>query len=192
MSIAFSGFKFVLAAAATAALVACGGGGTSTPAPAAKVATSDATVSIGPANGAAITNAIANTSFTFAGGALGSTTSTVLEFTDKSATPSFKATSSAGVVTGTTTFGSCIFTVKTSTNAAVPVGTVFTETPCTFTVATAGAPANGSTAARTATLTLKLAAGTSSFPVTIAADGAILINGVFLSGVGLSVTTGAN
>lgn len=192
MSMSSSSFKFLFAAVATAALVACGGGGTSTPAPAAKVATSNATAALAPANGATITNAVANTSFTFAGGTLGSTASTVLQFTDKSATPAFSATSSAGVVTGTTTFGSCIFTVKTSTNPAVAVGTVFTYNPCTFTVATSGAPANGSTAARVATLSFNGALGNASIPVTIAADGAILINGIFLGGVGLAVTTGAN
>lgn len=192
MSMSSSSIKFLFAAVATAALVACGGGGTSSPAPTAKVATSDATAAIGPANGAAIANAVANTSFTFAGGTLGSATSTVVQFTDKSATPAFSATSSAGTVTGTTTFGSCIFTVKTSTNPAVAVGSVFTYNPCTFTVATAGAPANGSTAARVATFNFTPSAGIGSIPVTIAADGAILINGIFLGGVGLSVTTGAN
>ncbi len=192
MSMSSSSIKFLFAAVATAALVACGGGGSSTPAPSAKVATSDATASIGPANGATIANAVANTSFTFAGGTLGSTGSTVVQFTDKSATPAFSATSSAGVVTGTTTFGSCIFTVKTSTNPLVAVGTVFTYNPCTFTVATAGAPANGSSSSRVATFNFSPSTGTASIPVIVAADGAILINGVFLGGVGLSVTTGAN
>ncbi len=192
MSMSSSSIKFLFAAVATAALVACGGGGTSTPAPAAKVATSDASVALAPANGATITNAIANTSITFAGGTLGSTSSTVLQFTDKSATPAFSATSSAGVITGTTTFGSCIFTVKTSTNQAVPVGTVFTYNPCTITVATAGAPANGSSSVRVATFNLSPGFGTLSVPVIVATDGAILLNGVFMAGAGLSVTTGAN
>ena len=192
MSIAFSGFKFVLAAAATAALVACGGGGTSSPALTAKVATADTSASIVPANGAAILNALSNTPITFDAGTLGSTSSTVLTFTDKSATPAFTATSSAGVVTGKTTFGSCIFTVTASSNPAVAVGTVFTYNPCVITIGTAGAPANAISQARGLRFILNAASGTATANVTIAADGAVLVNGIFLGGAGLVATTGAN
>jgi len=127
----------------------CGSGGDE---PAPTVAANDSTV---PANANTL-KAVEGQTFTFASGAAlapalaGQTTA--LTFTNTaSATPTatFSAPSVTGTdgqparATGTTTFGSCIFTMTSTNIAGTSVGQQITVNPCSFNVKTKGLQATG-------------------------------------------------
>jgi hypothetical protein len=191
MSMFSNGFKFALVASATAALMACGGG-SSTP-DAFKIATADATVAVGTANGASTTAAISGSTFSFPAGVapLGTTAATTIKLTSGTA-DSFEAKTGNATATGTFAYGSCIFTVLTSTDAALwPVGTVVTVPACTYSINTAGASANGTPTPRTLTLTLGTSKGTTTVPVTVNVGGSVLVNGKAFGTAPIVVPTGA-
>lgn len=185
------GFKFALVASATAALMACGGG-SSTPAP--LVAASNTTVAVAPANGSAVTTAVSGQTFSFPVGLLGSTTGATLKLTSGT-TSTFEMKTGADTVGGTFTYGSCIFTVTSTTNAAkYAVGEVFVYNPCEFTVATAGATANGVATGRNVSIRLGRSTGSLessllNLPVTVNADGSVTIGGAGVA-FGLSLVSG--
>jgi hypothetical protein len=191
MSMFSNGFKFALVASATAALMACGGG-SSTP-DAFKIATANATVAVGTANGASTTGAISGSTFTFPAGVapLGTTTATTIKLT--SGTPdSFEAKRGSATATGTFSYGSCIFTVLTSTDAALwPVGTVVTVPNCSYTINTIGASANGTATPLPVTLILGASNGTTTVPVTVNVNGSVLVNGRPFGTAPIVVPTGA-
>jgi hypothetical protein len=181
--------KLSLAAVAAAALLAaCGGGGDDTVA----VAATDLTVAAAPQS----TAAVANIPFSFAGGvpSFGTTATTTLAFTSTATTPAFRIDAGGNTATGTTRFGSCIFTVTGSTFTAphpLAANAVITINPCSIKIDTAG-KAEGTTS----TTEVELVLGTqSSLPattqVTIAANGQVSINGQVAGSVTLREGTGA-
>lgn len=191
MSMFSNGFKFALVASATAALMACGGGN-STPA-ASKVATADLTVPVGPTNGQGTTASISGQTFSFPAGvaALGTAGATTIKLTVGEPSK-FEAKTGADTATGDFTYGSCIFTVKTTTNAALwPVGTVAVVNPCQYIIGTLGARADGVPTPRLLTLNLNGSKGTVTVPVTVNADNTVLVNGGTFGNTPLVVPTGA-
>ncbi|MCV2368629.1 hypothetical protein [Roseateles oligotrophus] len=73
-----------------------------------------------PANATTVAS-VKDVPYVFASGVaeLGTATATTVKFTSAGAAPAFSISSSEGAATGATTFGSCIFTVVTSTYPAI-------------------------------------------------------------------------
>ena len=176
-----------LGAVATAALVSCGGGGSSSSLGVAQ----DTAL---PAN-ASTTTAVANTPFTFSNGvpAFGTTGATSLTFTSTSTTPAFKVETAGGSVTGTTTFGSCVFAVAavTGTVGNLKVGDTITVNPCNINVNTAGQQANGVAQSRAVALVLG-AASSNGVTVTVGVNpyGQLTLNGSAVGTVTLVLVSG--
>jgi hypothetical protein len=196
--------KLALGLTLAAALGACGGGGDDAPA-AVKVSSADAKSAVTAATVAALfstTPIVASFAIGFSG--TDNTTAdnpvavagpTTVSFTSSSATPSFAITNGGKTATGTTTFGSCIFTVTASTfppESPLAAGKVVKVNPCSLTASTSGANADGLPVERNVVLVLGTA---SSEPVrlviTINADGTVLIGTTSLGSVTLTAATGA-
>ena len=181
--------KIVLLAAAVT-LSACGdGGGTAEPV---LVVASDAVLPAAPTT----TAAVVSTPFVFPSGvaALGSTTPTTVTFTSTAASPTFAIASGTGTATGTTTFGSCIFAVTSSTFPAghpLALGQTVTVNPCNFKVGTAGAIANGVAQSRSIALLLG-AASSANAAVTVGVNpgGQLTLNGNTVGTVTLTPVSG--
>jgi len=169
-------------------LAACGGGGSE----GAAVASSNTAV---PAS-ASTTAAVADKSFAFSSGipALGTTgTSTTLSFTSDS---KFAVTSGGSSASGVTTYGSCIFTVTSSTfTAPHPLalgGTPVRIDPCQIQLQTSGVTA-GATTNTNATLTLGTLVSTPVLvPVVISNSGQVSIGNTVLGTVTVSTATGGS
>ena len=162
-----------MAALAVAALVAACGGDDAAPT---VVATQDTKANVNPANVAAVSK----TPFPFPNGipALNTTGSTTLTVTAGTATttPTFSVSSASGYANGTLGFGSCIFTINTSTVPGLPTGTVVTVQNCTINVGTAGDPGNGVQTPQPVSMTLDGAtSSTVTFQVIISATGTVTI-----------------
>lgn len=196
--------KFALGLTLAAALAACGGGGSDSPA-VVKVSSANAASAVTASTVAALvtgTPTVATFSTGFSG--TDNTTAdnpvavagpTTVSFTSSSATPSFAITNGGKIATGTTTFGSCIFTVTESTFPAespLALGKVVKVNPCNLTASTSGANADGTAVQRDVVLVLGTA---SSEPVklsiTVNADGTVLIGSTSVGSVTLTTTTGA-
>lgn len=142
------------------------------------------------------TAAVANTPFTFASGvpALGTTAATTVAFTSTAATPTFNITSGNQTATGTTTFGSCIFAVTSSTfpsSHALAVGKTVTVNPCNINVGTAGAQANGAATSRSIALLLGAASSANqTATVGVNAGGQMTLNGNIVGTVTLTPVSG--
>jgi hypothetical protein len=121
-------------------IVGCGGGEDET-----QVAATNTTV---PINSNTV-KAIDGQTFTLPAGAFSgvaalASQSTSVRFTNTSAaTPTATITAANGTATGNTTFGSCIFTITTSTIPGVTVGQQITVNPCQYNVQTQGVQATG-------------------------------------------------
>lgn len=184
--------KFLLATVLTATLVACGGGGSDSGPTSTLTTTSNLAQSVA----AKEANAVVNTPFAFPTGVLGfgTTAPTTLAFTSTSATPSFSIASGVSTATGTTTFGSCIFTIVTSnfpSTSPLAVGQTIIINPCTLNVATAGGRADGSTTTRSVRMTLGTAvSGPVETLVTLNANGTVVINNQTVGTVTVSAVTG--
>lgn len=171
--------KYKLAAVLCAVLAGCGGGGD----PILGV-TADTTLSTNATTAAAV----ANTPFSFSSGvaALGTTGATTVQFTSATATPGFNIASGGNTATGSTTFGSCIFAVASSSFPAghsLAAGQTVTVNPCNLSVNTSGAVANGVATSRSVALLLGAAASAgSTVTIAVTAGGALTLNG---SNVGL-------
>jgi hypothetical protein len=126
--------------------------------------------------------------------AFGTTTPTTLTFTSATATPAFSIAADGFAASGPTTFGSCIFTVSTSTfpaSSPLAAGKSVTINPCNLTAATSGGVANGVASDRAVQFVLgALNSLIRNLPVVINPNGSIVINGVRCY-VTISVTTGA-
>src|SRR5687767_14806361 len=108
--------KYLLAAVASAALVACGGGGDDSTA----VASDVGPVTVNPQTGSAAAQALSGRPLSYAGGvpSFGTAgTATTLTITAGS-TNMFAVSAGSDSASGNLTFGSCIFTVTSSTFAA--------------------------------------------------------------------------
>lgn len=185
--------KLVAVILMTTSVVACGGGGgDSTPPASTVVATSDTTVSVT----AATLGAVVNQPFTFAGGVpdFGTTTPTTLAFTSAGATPSFNIGADGATATGGTTFGSCIFTITSSSFPAgskLAVGQTVRVNPCSLKVATSGGNANGSSSDRAVSFVLgTLSSAGRNLPIVINANGSVVINGITIGTVTIGAVTG--
>lgn len=153
-----------------AALVACGSSD-SAPAP---VVASNLVVSASPATAATTTAVLQSSPISFPSGvpALGTTAATTLTVATTNATvalpgggsvtgPSISLSSGGQTATGVLSYGSCVFTVTSSTLTSGPFSPPFSPpaparqvvvTDCTLTVATANVPATGTPTATPATL----------------------------------------
>lgn len=202
--------KLAIGLTLVAALVACGGGSdapattTVTVAPAANAAapaTTSTVAGLVPASSTAtpivatFANGFSGTDGTAGATPVSVTGPTTVAFTSSGATPAFAITNGGLAATGTTTFGSCIFTI---TSNAFPAGSplaqgqVIKVDPCTLTAATANGTANGVATDRNVTLTFGTTVSSPmSLPVTIAADGKVSIGGVLLGTVVTVQITGA-
>ena len=182
--------KLILGGCAAAVLVACGGG--NDPAPAPKVATQDASVAASPAT----VPAVVNTPLVFPGGVaeFGKSTPVSLTFTSTAASPAFKIESGGGVAKGTTTFGSCVFTITESSFLApdpLAVGNSIRINPCNLNVNSAGENANGIAESRSIKLQLGTALSSgATVTVVVASDGSVVVNGVTVTTVETKPTTG--
>lgn len=97
--------------------------------------------------------------------------------------PSFAIESASGKATGTTTLGSCTFTVVTSTypaGSAFGAGQSFKVDPCTVTIPVAGKTADGIAIAVGTQWTFGNATATNNVPVAISSTGVVTVAGVAL------------
>lgn len=182
-------FSFAASAVTLLVLAACGGGGAD--APSAQVATSDVKVGASPTT----TEAMANQTFTFEGGiaAFGTTTATDLTFTSGT---SFSASADGKTATGTTGYGSCIFTVKTTSFAPThPLGQVDTPHrihPCEIEIQARGVAATGVPASANARLVLaNLASRNITAAIRILPDGQLIVGQALFGTVPTAPPTGA-
>lgn len=180
----------VAAAISTALLVVACGGTVSPP-----VVSNDVTAPVTSTTVAALVTAATPMAFPSGVPAFGTTAATTLLFSGNSPTPDFSITSGSNTATGTTTFGSCDFTILTSNfppGSPLARGQVIVINPCTLAVKTSGAPANGTASTRSVTLNLGgITSDGSSIPVTINANGLVQIFGVVIGTGILTQATGA-
>lgn len=161
------------------ALAGCGGGGGGAEPPPVLVTPAEVTIAASPATA----SAVEDVPFAFPAGVpeLGTTGTTTVAFTSTGTTPAFSITSEGGTATGTTTFGSCIFVVATSsfpTGHRLAQGQTVTINPCNIRLGTQGAPADSIARARAAVFVLGSAASTgSTVTVVVNPGGTVTING---------------
>jgi hypothetical protein len=170
---------------ASAILVACGGGGGDAP----LVASANATAPVTSTTVAAVVSE----PFVFSTGVpkFGTATPTTVTLNTAS---TFSVTATEGNASGTLAFGSCIFTVTTSTFVAphpLAIGETVTVNPCSLTIATAGVAAEGNAVARAVSFVLEgNASVANSLQVDIADNGTVIVEGVSLGTVTLTPATG--
>lgn len=190
-------WKWAAVSSATALLVACGGGGGGDGP--ISVANGDAQVAVNSTTGPNAVQAMA-TSITFPNGVpdFGTTGSTTLGVTATplgSPPPSFTVTSGGSTASGDLTFGSCIFTVKSSTFAAgskLATGAKITISNCTILLSTNGVPATGVGVSVNATLTLNtVTSNPYKVTVVITPTGLVQVNGLTVFTIKVSPLTGA-
>lgn len=176
-------------------LAACGGGDN---APLAPFATTNTTAAINPTTGPATVQAVLGTNFAFTSGvsSLGTTSATSLTLSNTSAAPSFTLSSDSYTAAGKMTYGSCIFTIVSSTYPAafthLQVGQTTTISPCNVAVDTAGLKADG--LAKSTNVTLVLGATTSTpvtLTVSISSTGVVTVNDSPYGSVTVVMATGA-
>jgi hypothetical protein len=184
-------FSVLLGFLVAGAMTACGGGGEGTAFPPA-VAKTNADVAASPTSTAAVTN----TTFTFNSGVpeFGTSAPTTFTFTSTAANPAFSISSGGKTASGTTAFGSCIFTITQSTFVApspLALGNKVTVHPCAIEINTAGQSASGGSETRTITLEFgtTLSGGVQA-TIAVMADGTITVNGKVVGTVTLSQVTG--
>jgi len=178
--------SLVSSAVVALGLAGCGGGGSDAPA----VASSNTAV----AASATTTAAVADKSFSFSSGipALGTTgAATTLSFTSDS---KFAVSSGGSSASGVTTYGSCIFTVTSSTFTAphpLALGSAPVRIdPCQIQLQTSGVT-TGTTTNTNATLLLGTLVSTPvAVPVVISTSGQVSIGNTVLGTVSVSSGTG--
>ncbi|MDB5957093.1 hypothetical protein [Ramlibacter sp.] len=174
--------------ASVASLVACGGGGGGTPTP--LVAASNVTANVN----ASTVNAVAGQSFSFASGvpSLGTTSATTVALNSAS---TFTVSSAQGTANGKLTFGSCIFTVTTSTYPAgskLAAGQVIEVTPCSITAQTGGLSVSAGATAVPVTFDVgNSVSAAQNFTVDILDNGTVVVNGASVATVQTTAATGA-
>ncbi|TFZ04218.1 hypothetical protein [Ramlibacter rhizophilus] len=183
-----SSLSVVLSAILALGLVACGGGGSETP----QVASSDVKVNADSST----TEAFANETFAFDSGvaALGTSgVATSLTFTSGS---SFAVSAGGNTASGGTTYGSCIFTVQSTTfGAGHPLGTVGQSVridPCQIDIKARGVAATGVPASVNAQLVLgSLASRGVSTSIRITESGELYVGQALFGTVTTVPPTGA-
>jgi hypothetical protein len=151
-----------------------------------RIATQNTSVPITPV----VANAISGRTFTFPGAAAvlapaatGQNLTLTFGGTSASVTATATITNASGVTTGSftarVTFGSCIFTITSTTGTkGLTVGQQITVNPCSLRLETAGQQADGQPQQTNATVTLGTTQSTST-PVQVAVtpDGQVVVNG---------------
>ena len=193
-------WKLAVVTSATALLAACGGGGGGGSDAPVAVATSASAVTVDASNGSTAVQAMANQPIVFASGVpdFGTTASTSVNITPPTsgtAAPTFSIASGGATATGDMTFGSCIFTVKSSTFAAgskLATGAKITVSPCAVTLATTGVPATGVAASVSVTLKLNTVTSTPyTEMIVISPSGTVTVNGQTVVTIKVGALTGA-
>ncbi len=187
--------RFSGAAAAVAlalSLVACGGNSDDLD-NLTVVATADLTAAASPVTA----SAVVGEPFVFASGVpeLSTASSTKVTFTSASdTTPAFKIEATEGTATGTTTFGSCIFTVTASSFPSghpLALGKVLRVDPCNFVLPLIGVPIS-TTFTIPALFTLgSRQSGPTTITVFIQPSGAVQVNNSTLGQTSVGGATGA-
>ena len=186
-----------LALGSSMLLSACGGGNDSPLRPVSTVTTPTTAGINGAGNGPTVVSSVLNKDFSFDAGVpvFGITAPTKLTLSGTAAAPSFSLTAGADTATGVMSYGSCIFTIVTSTfpsSSPLAVGKKTEVSPCTLFVDTAGSTAN---AAATLTDVSFVLGATASSPVpllvSISPTGVVTVGGVVIGTVTVVVTTGA-
>ncbi len=170
-------------------LVACGGGNDDP----VQVVSADAVI----LGNAQTIPAASGTTFNFATGvsAFQTNAPTTVAFTNTSANPAFSIQSGGKTAVGTTTFGSCIFTITQSTfdpPSRLSVGNVIEVNPCNIIAGVQGMPANDQASLRGIALQLGISfsAGTEVL-MSVSPSGQLTINGRAVGSVTLRPVTGA-
>ena len=197
--------KFALGLTLAATLAACGGSDSPDPVP---VVNENKTVPVNAASiatlapasaGATPTVAVFANGFSGTDGTAGNTPVTItgvttVAFTGSGAAPTFAIANSGRTATGTTTFGSCFFTITASTfpaDSPLALGKVVKVNPCNIKASTNGANADGIPASRDVVLVL---GETSSTPIkltiTVNTDGTVVIGTTSVGTVTLTRNTG--
>jgi hypothetical protein len=187
-----------------AALVACGGGSDTVPVTLAVVASSPTigttnTTTAEKTSTASVLAAVAATPVTFSSGFKGvDATSTTVAFKANAADatkPAFEVASASGKASGTTTLGSCTFTITTSTypsSTPLALGKTFKIDPCTVKIDTAGKTANIPNAVPV-TVTFGTTTVTTTQQVTVTSSGAITVGSTPLpADIKVTLTTGTS
>jgi len=137
--------KWTMGLMLLAALAACGDDGSTAPPPTAVVASANTVVPVT----AATVQALEAKPFALPAGAFASvpalaTQAVTVTFTGTTtASPTGTIVAANGTAAGKATFGSCIFTITTSTIPGVTVGQQITVNPCQYNVSTGGVQATG-------------------------------------------------
>lgn len=169
-----------------AALAACGGGGDDDET--VMVVAEDTVLAANPQT----TAAVVNEPFVFSDGvaAFATTSETTVVFTDTATTPAFSITADGNTATGTTAFGSCIFRVESSSfpdGHPLANGQTVTVNPCSLSVSTAGATADGINMSRSVALVLGAASSAgASVTVGVTSSGGLVLNGSIVTTVVLT------
>jgi hypothetical protein len=127
--------------------------------------------------------------------AFGTTTPTVLTLSGSGATPSFSLTSGQDTAKGKMTYGSCIFTVTSSTYPTghrLALGQVTRVSPCALSLNTAGRIADGTHFS--STMTWKLDTSESDSEVVIVSidpNGKVMVNDIEVGSTTVVITTGS-
>ncbi len=191
-------FKVLVAGAvsvSTLTYVACGDKATT---PSEKVASADVNVQVTAST--IPTLYVAPASFPAGVAAFGTTVPTTLTFSTNdtnAATPIFKVKTATDSASGVTTFGSCIFTVTSSTYLApdtLVVGKRIEVSPCEVKVATNG-QAVGDTitnVAATFKLGTSTAVATTFTKVSISSTGVVSVDGLVVGTVDVKTVTGGS
>jgi hypothetical protein len=194
-----------------AALVACGGGSDTVPVTLAVVASSPTigttnTTTAEKTSTASVLAAVAATPVTFSSGFKGVdatgapvavTESTTVAFKANAADatkPAFEVASASGKASGTTTLGSCTFTITTSTypsSTPLALGKTFKIDPCTVKIDTAGKTANIPNSVPVS-VTFGTTTVTTTQQVTVSSSGTLTIGNATITGVTAAVTTGTS
>lgn len=190
-------WKWAVVTSATAMLVACGGGGGDGPI---SVAVGNPSFAVDSTNGANAVQAMAQ-AITFPNGVPDfgtSGSSTTLAITASplgTPPPSFAITAGSSTASGDLTFGSCIFTVKSSTFAAgskLATGAKVTVSNCSLLLNINGAPATGTPVSATAVLTLNtVSSNPYKITVVITPQGQVMVNGLTVYNIKVTPLTGA-
>lgn len=191
-------WKWAVVSSATALLVACGGGGGGSDGPI-SVAVGNPNFVVDGTNGSNAVQAMAQT-MTFPNGVpdFGTTSSTTLAVTASplgTPPPSFVISSGGSTASGDLTFGSCIFTVKSSTFAAgskLATGAKVTVSNCSLLLNINGAAATGTPVGVTAVLTLNtVSSNPYKITVVITPTGQVMVNGLTVYNIKVTSLTGA-
>ena len=194
--------KGVLAAAcAVVVLTACGGGGGSSGTP---VASANTSAVINASTGASLVQGVSGVALGFNSGVadFGTTGTATTVQLNGGAAPSFAVSAGGNTASGDLSFGSCIFTIKTSTFPAghpLSVGQKITVSPCTISIATANQTATGTPIDTPVSLVLgSTKSEEKKLPITISSSGSVVITNpvtgttTTMGTVSVSAVTGAN